>query len=137
MSIFEKLNPWEYEIQNIYVFATNHENGVRILYFKENNFENLVKLQSIVNNLIFFIKMSNVKPKSPPFLSPPPPFSLILLFLEKIFLPHSYCQIRGTQSPIYKRGGRGLRIMNMNHEKLKNIYTLEFQNENERARGKD
>ena len=52
--------------------------------------------------------MSNVKPKSPPFLSPPPPFSLILLFLEKIFLPHSYCQIRGTQSPIYKRGGEGV-----------------------------
>lgn len=136
MSIFEKLNPWEYEIQNIYVFATNHENGVRILYFKENNFENLVKLQSIVNNLIFFIKIS-CQTKESPLSKPPPSFSLILLFLEKIFLPHSYCQIRGTQSPIYKRGGRGLRIMNMNHEKLKNIYTLEFQNENERARGKD
>ena len=65
MSIFEKLNPWEYEIQNIYVSATNHENGARILYFKENNFENLVKLQSIVNNLVFFIKNSCQSKESP------------------------------------------------------------------------
>ena len=33
------------------------------------------------------------------------PFLTIAPFLEKIFHPHPYCQIRGTQSPLFIKGG--------------------------------
>ena len=35
------------------------------------------------------------------------PFLTIAPFLEKIFHPHPYCQIRGTQSPLFIKGGGG------------------------------
>ena len=80
------------------MFSTS-KNGALILFFKKKkkkNLKNLKKLQSIVNIFVFFIK-TRIKGKSSPFLnnlpfSPTP-------FLEKIFYPHSYCQIRGSCSP--------------------------------------
>ena len=55
-------------------------------------------MESIVNIFFFFIKNSNN-----PTFSPTSPF------LEKIFDPHPYCQIRGTQPlpPPFTKGGEG------------------------------
>ena len=32
---------------------------------------------------------------------------IYIVLLEKIFHPHPYCQIRGSQSPLYKGGSGG------------------------------
>ena len=32
---------------------------------------------------------------------------IYIVLLEKIFHPHPYCQIRGSQSPLYNRGSGG------------------------------
>ena len=79
-------------ILNICLFTS----GALILYFAKLILRIQKKLESIINIFIFFIKIS-CKAKNPPFLdntplSPTPPF------LQKIFDPHSYCQIRGTKS---------------------------------------
>ena len=68
------------------------------------NFDNSEKLESIVNIFLLFIKIS-CQSKEFSALSKQPSFSLTPPFLEKIFHPHLYCQIRGTQSPLYKGGG--------------------------------
>ena len=54
---------------------------------------------------LLFIKIS-CQSKEFSALSKQPSFSLTPPFLEKIFHPHLYCQIRGTQSLLYK-GGEG------------------------------
>ena len=77
-------------ILNICVFASASETEALILFHKT-NFGNSRKLESIVNIFVLFIKISCQSKESPPF-GPTPPF------LEKIFHPHPYCQIRGTQS---------------------------------------
>ena len=92
MNIFEKLNL----CVNTRVFSSISENGALILYFKQNHFENLKKLQSIVNIFVFFVKISCQSKESP--LSKQSPFSPIPSFLEKIFHPHPYCKIRESQS---------------------------------------
>ena len=62
--------------------------------FLKNNFENLKKLQSIVNIFVFFIKI--LCQRITPFLNNPP-FSPTSLFLEKIFHPREV-----NPPPIYK-----------------------------------
>ena len=59
-------------------------------------------LQIIVNIFVFFIKISYQSKESP--LSKQSPFSPTPPFLEKIFHPHPYCQIRGSQYLLYKGG---------------------------------
>ena len=51
MNIFENFNLCEYSIYTI-------ENGALILFQKNNDIENLKKLQSIVNIFVFFRKIS-------------------------------------------------------------------------------
>ena len=60
------------QILNMCVFASTNEIGALILQFK---------------------KMSGQ--------SKNPPFSPTTLFLENVFRPHPYCQIRGTESRCY------------------------------------
>ena len=54
------------------------------------------------NIFVFFFFNFMSKPRVAPFLNNPP-FIPALLFLEKIFHPHSYCQIRGSQFTPCKR----------------------------------
>ena len=53
-----------------------------------------------------FLSKQRILPflSNPPPNLHPPPFSRTAPFLEKIFYPHTYCQIRGTQSPLCKGG---------------------------------
>ena len=73
--------------------------------FQKNNFKNLNKLQSIVNIFVFFI-WKRIKESNPTFLNNTH-FSSTPPFLGKTFHPHPYCQIRGSQFPLYKRRGEG------------------------------
>ena len=77
----------------------------KCLYFKRNNFENLKKLQSIVNIFVFFIKISRQNKESPPFLNNHSFSTRNPPFLKRVFQPHPYCQIRGSQSPLCQGGG--------------------------------
>ena len=66
-------------ILNICIFTSISENGALILYFKKNNFENLNKLQTVVNSFIFFIKIycqnkESALSKQFPSLADPFPF---------------------------------------------------------------
>ena len=72
--------------------------------FQKTDFENSKKLESIVNIFVFFIEISS-ESKESPLSRQFSLFSSTRLFLEKIFHPHSYCLIRGTQSPLYKGWG--------------------------------
>ena len=93
INIYEKLNLCGY--LNICVFASASEIGALILYFTK-----LIQkkaLKSILNVFVFFIKTSCQGKESPLYPTPP--------FLEKIFHRHPYCQIGGTQSPLYKERG--------------------------------
>ena len=101
-------------ILNIYTFASisknwqptytealmiNFKKWVLILHFKKN----IVKIKnrlSILNVFVFFINVK-VNQGIPPFLGNSH-FSSTLLFLEKIFHCHFYCQIRGSQTPFIK-----------------------------------
>ena len=49
------------------------------------------------------------KQRISPFLSSPP-FSPTLVFLEKYLIPHPYCQIKGSQFPLYKGAGVGFEL---------------------------
>ena len=75
--------------------------------FYETNFENSKKLESIVN-IFIFIKIS-CQSKESPLSKKILPFSPTPSYLEKIFLPNPYCQIRESQSssPFVKGGEVG------------------------------
>ena len=61
------------------------------------------------------------------------PFRPALPFLQKIFHPNPYCQIRGSQFPppppipFYKWGGRGMGVQTMTVDKMR-WYKLHFSN---------
>ena len=84
-------------ILNMCIFVSTSENEALILCSKKKK-----KLQIIVNIFVFFIKISCQSKESP--LSKQSPFSPTPPFLEKIFHPHPYCQIRGSQYLLYKGG---------------------------------
>ena len=89
-------------ILNICVFASTSENEVLIFYFKKIILKIEKELLSTVYVFVFFYKKFMSKQRIPPFYTIPP-FSPTLPFLEKIFHPHPYCQIRGSQSPLKRR----------------------------------
>ena len=79
----------------MYVFSTS-ENGALNLYFKKKK-KILAKKQAAKHCKYSCLFYKNQRKESLPF-SPTPPF------LEKIFYPHVYCQIRGSQSPSLYKG---------------------------------
>ena len=90
-------------ILDICIFTSTSENGVLILHIKKIILKIKKKMQSTVNTFAFFIEFMSkqrnpLSKQSLPF-SPTPPF------LEKIFHCHPYCQIRGSQFPLYKGEG--------------------------------
>ena len=103
--LFRKKAIWKYFLWLIYMRSLTYVDIKYMCFCKWNwgtdfhktNFENSKKLESIVNIFVFFIKISCQNKKSS--LSKPSPFKPTPPFLEKMFHPHSYCQVRGTQSP--------------------------------------
>ena len=79
-------------ILNICVFTSASEIGALILYFK--------KLILRIKKKTGKQQKFHVKAKNPshPFLDNTL-FSSTAPFLQKIFQPHPYCQLRGTKSP--------------------------------------
>ena len=84
---------------NICAFASASEIGALILYFTK-----LWEFKKTGKHCKYFCllyKNFKSKQKISPFLNNPT-FSSTPPFLEKIFHPHTYCQIRGTQSPLWE-----------------------------------
>ena len=86
-------------ILNICFFASANEIGILILYFTKliSEFKKIGKHCKIFSLLYkTFMSKQRIFPlsrKSLPLIPTPH-------FLEKIFHPHPYCQIRGTQEPL-------------------------------------
>ena len=71
--------------------------------FHKTKFGNSKKLESIVNIFVFFTKIS-CQSKESPLSKQFHPYSPTPLFLEEIFHPHPFCQIRAEKL----RKGEGL-----------------------------
>ena len=74
---------WPMWILNICIFASTSENGALILYLKK-------KIRKFPRHWKYFCLLAIL------------PFNPMPSFLEKIFHQHPYCQIGGSQSPLYK-----------------------------------
>ena len=96
---------WPMRILNICTFACTSENGALILYFKKYNFENLKKLQNIVNIFLFFIKISCQSKEFP--LSKQSPFTSTPPFPENYFIPTFNHKLQDIIHSFLKRGGGG------------------------------
>ena len=86
-------------ILNICVFASANDTGILILYFTKliSKFKKIGKHCKIFCLLYkTFMSKQRISPLSRQSL----PLIPTLPFLEKIFHPHPYCQITGTQEPL-------------------------------------
>ena len=85
---------------NICIFIPTSRNGALMLCFEilNNDFKNSNKLK-IILMFLFFVKIQYKSEESlpTPHSKQLPAFSPTCPFVGKIFYPHPYCQIRGSQ----------------------------------------
>ena len=89
-------------ILNICIFASASEIGVLVLYFRKLILRIQKKKKTVKHYKYFCLHYKSFMSSKESL-----PFLTIAPFLEKIFHPHPYCQIRGTQSPLFIKGGGG------------------------------
>ena len=84
-------------ILKICFFPSASENQALDFIFHKTSFENYKKTGKHCKYFCLFYKNLMSKQRIPPFQTIPL-FGPTLPFLEKIFHPHPYCQIKGSQS---------------------------------------